>query len=362
MTSKRTSILWPLLILAIAALWAAQSLGVLPASAVELVSRAWPVALVTLGLLLLLGRRVRFGNIISIALSAVLVVGMMVAAVGRQGQRFSTDQQKPFAQVIDPQVTSVKIVVNMLNTQIDVTAGGKSAIIGEFIGSKDSLVTADYKVDGTTGTLTLGESQNSTLPSLESLGRGKLTLALPIGPTISQVTANITGRSGDVSLDAAGTALTDLTITAEAGGVKLGVLPETLANLTIAANAGAVAFDTLPNSLSALTVTAATGDLSLDAASTSLKNITVTANAGAANIKLPNKAGLIGTIKASGDVTISVPASIAASVKLAGNASNNPTYNQGDYILTIDKTLISRRSNDQQMQITVDTPNHATIQ
>ena len=65
MTSQRMSLFWPLLIIVVAALWLLQALGTLPAPVADLIVRALPIVLVATGLMLLLGRRVRFGNILS---------------------------------------------------------------------------------------------------------------------------------------------------------------------------------------------------------------------------------------------------------------------------------------------------------
>ncbi len=315
MIARRLSVMWPILILLAAAIWALQSLGTLPPFAADLIARAWPVVFIATGLMLLIGRRVRFGNLIAVVVSVVLVGGVTAAAYSQQATKIVADQHKPFEQALDSSITSVKSNVTSLLTEIEVKPGDstKSAISGEFVGSRDSQISGDYQTDGTTGTFTLVEAQSGGIPTLGELGRGKLTLFLPTESNISQLAVNIAGH-GDIQFDAAGTTLTDLSITGGTGQITLGTLPTSLTNVVL---------------------TAGTGPLDIDASATSLKNLTAVLTAGNLSVKLPTTSGLIGTLKTGGDVTITVPTTIAANVKLSNGAANNPTFSQADYILSL---------------------------
>jgi len=296
----RLSLIWPLLILAAAVLWIAQTLGALPGAFTDLIGRAWPVLLVALGLMLLLGRRARYGNLLAVVVCAILTGGVVAAAYNQQAGKIRADNRKPFNQAIEASVTNVKISITTLGTEIALLLADsdKPAITGEFVGSKESLVTSDYQVDGNTGTFTLVESQSSSIPSLESIGKGKLTLRLPAGVTIDQLTIN--GREGDLQLDS------------------------TAANI---------------------------------------KNLTINLNAGNLGVKLPNRSGLIADLKsANGKAVIEVPKTIAANITLRGGGATNPEYNGGDYILDVNRVLVSKRAADPQMQIVVEVSGQVTVQ
>src|SRR5439155_4022713 len=87
MTGRRLSLVWPLLIIAAAVVWLLYALGVLPASIGDLIGRAWPLVLVLVGLMLFLGRRVRFGNVLSIVLCAILVGAVVSTAYSQQSSK-----------------------------------------------------------------------------------------------------------------------------------------------------------------------------------------------------------------------------------------------------------------------------------
>jgi hypothetical protein len=302
MTSSRFgrfSIVWPLLIIAAAVVWGMYLAGSLPVTLVDLLERSWPVLLVLVGLMLLLGRRVRFGNVIAIVVCAALVGGVLTTAYSQQAGKYRTENRKPFNQPIDSGVTNVRIVTSTLITEVEITLdkSNKPTISGEFVGSRESLVTSDYQVDGSTGTFTLVETQSNTIPSLESVGRGKLTLRLPVGVTIDQI--SITGRDGSLSFDA---------------------VDATIKNLSVAMG----------------------GDL---------------------NVKLPGKGSLIGDLKTDrGSVVLQVPQTIAADIALQGGGADNPEYNRADYTLSAEKVLVSRRAADAQMQISISAPGKITVQ
>jgi hypothetical protein len=298
MNASRASVIWPLLILAAGALWMLQTLGALPNVASDLIGRGWPILLVLLGLMLLLGRRARYGNLIAVVVCVVLVGGVATAAYNQQSSKLRMENTKSLNQPIESGIQRVKLMINTLNTEIEVTPGSAASIVGEFAGSKESVVTSDYQMDGPVGTFTFNEAPGSAIPALESVGRGKLTLRLPKGVTIDQIT--LTGREGHVDFDASGTTIKTLSLTMNGGdlNVKLPDKPGLIADI---------------------------------------------------------KTG-------RGDAVIAVPKTIAANVALRGGGSANPEYNQADYTLSIERVLVSKRAADPQMQISVEAPGKITVQ
>ncbi len=298
MTSRRFSVVWPLLIIVAAAVWLMQAAGQLPAAIADLIVRAWPVALVLVGLMLLLGRRVRFGNVISVVLCALLVGGVVTAAYSQQSTRVRTENRKALNQPVEAAITNLRIVLTTLITEIELAPNAEATISGEFVGSPESTLTSEYLVDGNVGTFTLVETQASAIPSLEAVGKGKLRLHFPRSLTIDQI--SLTGREGDITLDAS---------------------------------------------------------------ATEVKNLVLSTGSGNITVKLPDKAGLIGDIKTGrGSVLVEVPKTIAANITLRGAGASNAEYNPSDYVLDVNRVLISKRAPDPQMQITVDASGKVTVQ
>jgi hypothetical protein len=298
MTSSRLNILWPLLIILVAIVWLMQALGTLPSVALDLVGRAWPVVLLAIGLTLLVGRRLRFANFLVVVVCVVLVGGVITTAYSQLSGRVNVENRTPFLQTVEPDITALKINMTTLLADIEIVPENTPTIAGEFAGSFESIVTNNYQIDGSTATFTLLEAQNNPIPSLASMGKGKLTLRVPSGLTIEQLT--ITGREGNLQLD-----------------------------------------------ISLITV----------------KNLSVNLGGGNLNIKLPDKSGLIADIKTGrGGALVTVPPTIAANITLRGSGAANPDFPAGDYTLSRDLILVSKRAADPQMQISVEASGKIVIQ
>ncbi len=293
------SLFWPVLIIGAGAFWLLLALGRLPPVIMDLVQRGLPVALVAFGLMLLLGRRLRLGNLIALVLSSVLLGGVMVTAYSQQSGRIRQDYIEEINQVLGPEVRSVRLNVSTLLTEIELRTvpSGQPSIFGEFTGSRESLVSATYRVEGSVSLVIVQETQRNAIPSLDAIGRGKLVLAMPAGLTLDEL--SISGREGNVSLDAAAINLRKLTLNMQAG------------NLTV---------------------------------------------------KLSDQPGLIGDLKTGrGEVIVEIPKTLAAQITLRGAGADNPQYSDTDYILGINKVLVPRRTTQIQMQLAIDTPGRVTI-
>lgn len=178
-----TRLLWPLLLVGVAIVWLLGAMGSLPTVALDLIQRGWPAVLVALGLLLLLGRRVRFGSALAIILSAGLTVGVMAYAYNQQRGQYREDYREPVDVAIPAEVTTVSADLALLQTDVEIRAApeGERTIRGEFVGSLESLVSVEFGADGAAGTLTVRETARNPVPLLERVGRGRLVLSLPSG-------------------------------------------------------------------------------------------------------------------------------------------------------------------------------------
>jgi hypothetical protein len=298
MTSSRLNILWPFLIILVGIVWLMQALGTLPSVVLDLIGRAWPVVLVAVGLILLVGRRLRFGNLLVMIVCVALVGGVITTAYGQLSNRVNVENRTPFLQTVEPDVTSLRINTTTLLADIEVVPENTPTITGEFAGSFESIVTSNYQSNGGVATFTLLEAQDNPIPALASMGKGKLTLRVPSNLTIEQLTIN--GREGNVQLDIS--ALTVKNLAVNLGGGNLIV--------KLADKSGLIA-----------------------------------------EIKTGR-----------GGAAVTVPPTIAANITLRGAGAANPEFNAADYTLSRDLILVSKRAPDPQMQISIEASGKIIIQ
>jgi hypothetical protein len=278
------NLVWAVLIIAVAAFLLAQGVGALPPAAIDIVNRSLPAVLIAIGLFLLLGRRSSVGNIMAVALPVMITAGVVAFAYSRQSTEVREDYTEPISQLIAPEVTNLVIDVDLLLTSIEVTPELTSRTInGEFVGSIESLTTADYTVDGNTGTLRVRETNRNAIPALSNIGRGRFVLRIPTTVTVDQLT--VRGRDGLLTVDAFGLDLRNMTINLDAGAVTV----------------------TMPNQTGVI--------------------------------------GQIRT--GNGDVSVSVPTTIPAQITLRGAGAGSPRFSDALYIFSVGNILIPRTGDPQ---------------
>jgi hypothetical protein len=196
---RRTNFLLGLVALGLVVLVLARALGVIPVGIDDLVNRAWPVLLVVIGLAIFLRERIRFGGIIALVLGAGLVAGLTTVAFSNRSGQMRDDYTSSINQVVGAPVNLVRIQIQMLNTDIEITRSlTERTIQGEFVGSTESLIETTYVEAGdNTATLTILESRPNEFPLLESIGRGRFRLELPAGLPLD---IGFSGQQGALSL------------------------------------------------------------------------------------------------------------------------------------------------------------------
>ncbi len=207
----------PLLVIAAAALWIAHLLGVISPALADLLGRAAPALLIALGLALLLGKRARYGNLIAVLLTTGAVVGVAAISFNREASAFREDYIEPLDYSLPPNITTLRLSAELRRTVIEVRRADSRAISGEFRGSLESLLTPNYRVEGNTAILDIREAQRDALSTLEQVGRGRLTLLLPLDVIIEDLT--ISSVEGDLTLAAADLALRNVSLTATNGNL-----------------------------------------------------------------------------------------------------------------------------------------------
>lgn len=216
---RRKNLLFGLLPVVVAVVLLLGQLQTLPDGLQDLIIRAWPALLVTVGLALLLRGRGFLGQFAAVVVSVVLVVGIAVTAYSSRVTQERDDQQLTIEQEIDEDVLLLAVNISTLNTDVEViraAQGAEDRITGEFIGSTESLITLDYDdiSQETIATFTLEETQADQFPLLEAVGRGTLRLELP--PDVPLVLAFV-GDDGDVTFNMNALELERLNIDLQSG-------------------------------------------------------------------------------------------------------------------------------------------------
>lgn len=207
----RRNILWGVLAVMVGAVWMGLALGAFPAGLADFIQRGWPALLVAVGLAALLRGRVPFSAVIALAVTGAVVVNIGLVAYSSRASQARDDQRVPISVPLTPDVTLLTLDIATLATDIDISFDESlsSSVAGQFLGSTESLITADYVASGARATYTLREVQPNAFKMLEAVGRGSLMLRLPasLGLDIALKT-----EQGTVLLNLDGTQLERLNI------------------------------------------------------------------------------------------------------------------------------------------------------
>jgi len=198
---RQTNLLWGIVLLAVAVVLMLRALGQIPDGIYDLISRAWPALLVLAGLAIFLRGRVPLGSGIAFLLTAVLVGGMAAYSLSTRAEQQRDDNQLEFAQPVGEGITLLRVRLQTLAT--DVILGrtlGDQVVSGRFLGSTESDIQVEYTESGDgTATFTLREVRPGVVPMLAAIGRGTLRIQLP--PEIP-TDIEFIGVDGDATLDA----------------------------------------------------------------------------------------------------------------------------------------------------------------
>lgn len=177
----RRNIFWGMLAVAVGAVWLGLTVGAFPPGLADLMVRGAPVVLVAVGLGALLRGRVPFSGLIALALAGAVVVNIALVAYSTRATQERTEQVVPVSVPVGEEVTLLVIDLSALATDVQVALDSSldRALVGQFTGSTESLITADYAEEGARATFTLREVQPNAFQLLEAVGRGDLTLRLP---------------------------------------------------------------------------------------------------------------------------------------------------------------------------------------
>lgn len=219
---RKTNPLWGLIVFAIALILLARALGVIPDALYDLIVRAAPALLILAGAAFILQERVPLGSLIALVVSLAIVGGIAYVAYSTRSNQVSEETRQPISQAIAPDLTLLRVRIGTLATAVDIISGAAGSITGEFVGSADNRINVNYEqLPDNSATLTLSESEADAFPRLETLGRGRLSLSLPVGVPLD---IEYVGAEG-VVLNMSDTRLERLNVTAGSGDVVI-TLPE----------------------------------------------------------------------------------------------------------------------------------------
>jgi len=207
----RRNILWGVLAVAGGAVWLGLTAGIFPAGLTDLIQRGWPAILIAVGLGMLLRGRLPFSGVIALALTGAVVVNVALVAYSSRAGELRNDQRVPVSIAIPQGVTLLTLDIGTLATDVQITfdASLDHTVTGEFIGSTESLITANYAEEGARGNYTLREVQPNAIKMLDAVGRGSLRLRVPADLGLDLV---LRAEQGAMLLNLDGTQLERLNI------------------------------------------------------------------------------------------------------------------------------------------------------
>jgi hypothetical protein len=221
---RRTNFLWGLIALAVAVLILLQSLNSIPPGIADLLGRAWPALLVIAGLSIFFRDRLRIGGLVALLVGAGLVGAMAVISFSSRTAQPRDDYQQTLDQPVGESITLLRVELRLLDTDVEIvrTLQGRSAL-GQFIGSRESLVNIQYTEAGDgTASLTVDETRPNAFPLLDAVGRGSFRLELPADVPLD---VSFEGLNGALTLNLSGLALERLNFDLHQGSAIVS-LPE----------------------------------------------------------------------------------------------------------------------------------------
>jgi hypothetical protein len=222
---RRTNPLWGLVILALAGVWLARTLGYIPDGIFDALLRAWPGLLVLAGLSFIMRNRVPLGGLVALIASGILIFGVASAAFNTRATQQRTDFRQPIEQVLPADLILLRLRVEGQATDVEFLRALDSVprVTGEFVGSSESRVEISFETaEDNSATLTLRETQADVFPNLEAVGRGTLRVELPNDLPLD---IDFVGGEGDVTLNLSGLLLERLNVSVARGDLLV-TLPE----------------------------------------------------------------------------------------------------------------------------------------
>lgn len=200
-TGVYQNVLMGLVALLIPVLFIIGGLELIPFGIFDVILRGLPAALVFFGVALLLRNRIPYGGVLALILSIGLTVGIATYAFSSRIDNVLDENQVTVSEPVAGTITTLQVNIEALATEVRFfsAAPDTRAITVHFSGSHESLIDHTLTDDGGgLATFTLRETRRSPYPRLESVGRGTMTVELPVGIAVSVAFA---GADGNATFD-----------------------------------------------------------------------------------------------------------------------------------------------------------------
>ncbi len=228
MTSTPRNNMWPLLIMGIGGVWLLMVVGTFPEAVGDILKRSWPALTFLFGVDVLLARRkLRLGrrrvdlSLVGVLLTIVILGGVVWFGYQHQADVLRTNHVETLNQTLPPDTGHLRVDLNLKRTGVVITPSVEDTrlVQAEYRGSRESVVTMDWTVEGDTAVLSVVETAPNSIPKLADYGRGILTLTLPGDAVID--TLALSGTRGDVSVDSRLLKIEQISLTVDSGNLAL---------------------------------------------------------------------------------------------------------------------------------------------
>jgi hypothetical protein len=234
MTAARRSVMWPLIIMVVGAIWLLMVAGAFPPAIGDILLRSWPALLVLFGFDVLIGRRkLRIGqfavsmNWVGVIATVIMLMVLVWLAYEKRADVLRDEYVKTISQPVGAEITQVQLDVSLDRTTVTFHPSQAAELQAEFKGSEESSVTMNWTTDGTTGILRIAETHPNSIPSLENYGRGTLDIAVPASLYLALV--QIDSSEGDTTVDLTGLQVDRVELTVGEGNLNV-VIPQPISD------------------------------------------------------------------------------------------------------------------------------------
>ncbi len=220
MTKRRVYWAWGVIPVGIASVLMLYTLEAIPPGLFDLLTRAWPILLILVGLLLLLRGRMPLGGLVALGISAALVGGVATIAYSTRASQERTENEIRISQSIDSSATLLVINVVVNNTDFTLRRATEARMVnGVFTGSAESDIVTTFNDEfELTVEYTIRETQPSQFPLLAAVGRGAMVLDIPADIAVA---LNIVVGEGLTTLNLSDLQLERLTLELDNGNAAI---------------------------------------------------------------------------------------------------------------------------------------------
>lgn len=175
-------LLWGLLAIAVAVVIALANMDTITPAMMDTLTRLSAGLLVFIGFSIAFLNRQRWGDVLALAMTSVLLVGLTTMAFNARAGTQRTENIVEGTDSISESITTLQLNIQARDTDIQVSSAPPDTreVRYRFTGSTASAVTHIYTEDNESiATFTLTENRAEAFPRLDEVGRGTLSIEVP---------------------------------------------------------------------------------------------------------------------------------------------------------------------------------------